>query len=84
MTKNEAAKIGICEKSCNSNFDFFLSEKKKASGHHPEAVFREGEGLYSLTNFKVLTASADFTVTKYMPLFKPSRLRVVNPLAWLC
>ena len=36
--------------------------------------------FYSFTNFKVPTTLVDFTVTKYIPSFNPSRLSVVMPL----
>lgn len=37
--------------------------------------------LYSFTNFKVPTAFSDFTVTKYTPLFRLSKFKLVRPLA---
>ena len=40
--------------------------------------------LYSFTNFKLLTTFAVFTVTKYTPLFRLSKFKLVMPLAcWL-
>ena len=61
-----------------------VKRRKKRPGKSQGAFVLFKGCPYSFTNFKVLTPLADFTVTKYMPLFNASRLSVVSPLAcWL-
>lgn len=58
-----------------------VKRRKKRPGKSQGAFVLFKRSPYSFTNFKVLTPLADFTVTKYMPLFNASRLSVVSPLA---
>ena len=61
--------------------DFFLNKIKKPRSMFSEAFCFGFLWFYSFTNFNVPTTFSDFTVTKYTPSFKPSRLIAVMPLA---
>ena len=74
-------KYGFSRKYAIMKLDFFEDYEKSLEASYSEAHGFHVLMLYSFTNFKVLTALSDFTVTKYTPLFKPSRLSAVIPLA---